>query len=245
MRNPWEMYNRLIEGVPAGIAVREVYMAQHWLYVDAECGMGISHVVPGGALVRDGRNPVTLELRELASWVKSWSFLDASIGIAALNAWYSQPDKLASAFTGSGEGDNPFDSMRERYAGKKVVVVGHFPNVDAMVDVANLTVLERECNSPLDTPDPACEFIMPDQDYAFITGITITNKTAPRLLELSEKPEVVFTGPSAVPALFMFEYNVDVIAGSFVLDPEPARAAIQGGSHNLWREGIKKFTWRG
>ena len=72
MRNPWEMYDRLIDGIPAGIGVRECYVAQHWLYVDAECGMGIGHVVPGGALARDGRDPASLELRELASWVKSW-----------------------------------------------------------------------------------------------------------------------------------------------------------------------------
>ena len=30
--------------------------------------------------------------------------------------------------------------------------------------------------------DSACEYILPEQDFVFITGMTLTNKTLPRLL---------------------------------------------------------------
>lgn len=31
--------------------------------------------------------------------------------------------------------------------------------------------------------------------------------------------------------------------GSTVVDAEPAKFAIKGGSRQLWRAGIKMFTW--
>lgn len=252
MHNPWELYDRLIEDVPTGIAVRDYCIGRNWLYVDAECGVGISHVVTGGLRAERPAEPTDLQLHELAAWVKSWCFEQASFGMAALNAWYAQPGKLAaagaaiggrSAHGASASGDNPFDSLRERYAGKKVTVVGHFPNVEAMSEIAELTVLERSCNSVLDTPDSACEYILPEQDFAFITGTTITNKTAPRLLELACNAQVIMTGPSAVPAQVLFDYGVTTIAGSIVVDAESAKMAVKGGGRDIWRAGIKKFVW--
>ncbi len=247
MRNPWQLYDELIAGVPTGIGVRSYYLGDHWNYLEAECGVGVSRMVDGGAFARDGRDACTLELHEVAQWVKSWNFEEASLGLAALNAWYTQPERLAEngldIATGAGLGENPFHSMRERYAGKKVVVVGHFPNVKGMAEISDLTVLERDCQSPLDTPDPACEYLMSEQDYAFITGITLTNKTAPRLFELCADVPVILTGPSAVAAPVLFERGVDVIAGSVVVDAETAMQALRLGSHDLWRAGIKKFTW--
>ena len=248
MHNPWELYDRLIGEIPEGIGVRELGIGENWLYVDAECGMGIGHLVSGGALVEQPAEPCDLELRELASWMKSWNFEMASIGLAAANAWYAQPERLEAAGVvvgahGAAAGDNPFDSLQERYAGKKVAVVGHFPNVDAMSRIADLTVLERNCKSPLDTPDSACEYILPMQDYAFITGTTITNKTAPRLLELCRDVHVIMTGPSSIPSQVLFDFGANTIAGSAVVDPEPAKQAVKGACHDLWRAGIKKYTW--
>ena len=248
MEHPWEMYDRLIGGIPEGIGVRSFNIGGHWLYVEAECGMGISHLVAGGALLDKPAEPTDLQLHELAGWVKSWNFELASIGTAALNAWYAQPEKLAElgiAFGAKGDAavPNPFDTMSGRYTGKKVAVVGHFPNVEAMAKIADLTVFERNCSNELDTPDSACEYIMPLQDFAFITGTTITNKTAPRLLELCRNAQTILTGPSAVPSPALFDYGVDVIAGSVVVDIEAAKQAVMGACRDLWRAGIKKYTW--
>lgn len=136
---------------------------------------------------------------------------------------------------------NPFHRLKGRYTGRKVAVVGHFPNVDEMRKVAQVTVLERNCTSPTDTPDPACEYILPEQDYVFVTGTTLTNKTMPRLLELSRESKLYVLGPSVVPAQVFFERGVNGLAGSVVVDAKAARAAVKGGSKAQWRAGIKKF----
>ena len=62
--------------------------------------------------------------------------------------------------------------------GKKVAVVGRFPDLDAFNDVCRLIVLERNPGEG-DLPDPACEYVLPEQDFVFITATTIINKTMP------------------------------------------------------------------
>ena len=38
---------------------------------------------------------------------------------------------------------------------------------ERIAEYANLTVLERNCAHDLDTPDPACEYVLPGADFAF------------------------------------------------------------------------------
>ncbi|MGI6216300.1 MAG: Rossmann-like domain-containing protein [Coriobacteriales bacterium] len=248
---PWKFYNHLIEGIPSDIAVTDYCMGVDWGYVEAECGMGVGHTVHGGANHKFNDDPRKYDLKSLAQLSKSWNFEEASLGVAALNAWYSQYDKiveLGGTFDDKGDKkkdrEEAFGAMREDYEGKNVTVIGHFPNVVGMAKVANLTVLERSCNSALDTPDPACEYVLPLQDYVFLTGTTITNKTAPRLLELSKNAITTMVGPSTIPSEFLFKWDVNVLAGSAVVDPESAKFAIKGGSKELFERGIKKYILR-
>ncbi len=246
---PWSFYNELIQGIPEGIKVTGYGIGVDWGYVNAECGMGISHTVRGGSKGIFKDDPRSYELKELAELVKSWNFVEASMGLAAINAWYSQKDKVEAMGALVDDGDasystkgNAFYSLQDEYEGKNVAVIGHFPNVVGMAKHAKITVLERNCNSPMDTPDPACEYILPVQDFVFMTGTTIINKTAPRLFELSKNAKTTIIGPSAVPCDAVFERGVNVIAGSVVVDPEAAALAVLGGSKQMFRTGIKKYS---
>ena len=115
------------------------------------------------------------------------------------------------------------------YIGAHVVVIGHFPHVDRIAEYARLTVLERNCRSELDTPDPACEYVLPEADFAFMTGVTFENKTAPRLLELARNAYVTLVGPSVVMSPMLFEHGVNMLAGSVVGDVERVRRAVKSG----------------
>ena len=245
---PWKFYNHLIAGIPDGIAVTDYCIGQTWCYVDSDCGMGISHVFTGGAAPRFRDDPRDFGLAELAQLSKSWNFAEASLGVAAINAWYSQKDKvlaMGGQFDEERGGDedrgNAFHALEERYAGKKVTVVGHFPNVGRMSQICDLTVLERNCTSSLDTPDPACEYVIPSQDFVLMTGTTIINKTAPRLLTLAKDAISVMVGPSTISSDFLYKWGLDIMAGSVVVDPENAKFAIKGGSKDVFRAGIKKY----
>ena len=227
---PWKLYNRLIEGIPEDIAVRDYCLGTHWSYVEADCGMGVSFTCKGGARRACKQDLRGTGLREMAELAKSWCFEEATLGVAALNAYYARKellDPLGATYDepielpdGTVRKMDAFELYRPRIEAserKNVTVVGHFPHVDRIAEYANLTVLERNCSQELDTPDPACEYVLPDTDFAFITGVTIINKTAPRLLEL----------------------GADALAGSVVADPEKARFAIKNGAGQFFGEALQ------
>lgn len=254
---PWRFYNRLIGGIPEGIRVRDYCLGTHWSYLEAECGMGVSFTCTGGAPRRFTLDLRGRELREVAELAKSWNFPEATLGVAALNAWYARPellDPLDAAYDepvelpdGTIRKMDAFELWRPRVeaaeaeAGRRqnVVVVGHFPHIDRIKEYADLIVLERNCTQADDTPDPACEYVMPAADFAFITGVTIINKTAPRLLDLAVSAHAVLVGPSVVMSPLLFEWGVDTLAGSVVDDPEKTRFAIKNGAGRLFGEAIR------
>lgn len=246
---PWQLYDELIQGIPGGIAVGDYCVGAHWTYVEADSGVGISKSVRGGSHGSFHEDPCSLDLKTLAALAKSWNWLEASLGVAAINAWYSTAERVQAmggsvALEHAGRAGNPFSALQDAYAGKKVTVIGHFPNVDRMQGTCDLTVLERDCTSALDTPDSACEFVLPEQDFVFMTGTTLTNKTIVRLLELcraKDGPKVALIGPSTPAAEVMIAAGATYLAGSVVVDAASAKAAVKGGTKQQWRAGIKKF----
>jgi uncharacterized protein (DUF4213/DUF364 family) len=40
-------------------------------------------------------------------------------------------------------------------------------------------------------PDPACEYLLPSQDFVFCTGVTLINKTAPRIFDLARNATLI------------------------------------------------------
>lgn len=257
--NPkWALYDELIEGIPSGIAVCDYALGVHWSCVDAECGMGLSYTLSGGAKRKNFVDFRKQDLRSMAALSKSWNNLEATLGIAALNAYYAQAEKyLAIGDLFGAEDDAPsdlteeqreqcdhsrkrhrkadaFEIMRpeiEEMGGKaNVVVIGHFPHVENIAEYADLTVLERNCKNDCDTPDPACEYVIPEADFVFMTGVTLINKTAPRLLELAKDAKVVMVGPSVIPAQTLFDHGVDMLASREVLDAGQCMFCIKTGT---------------
>lgn len=254
--NPWRLYDALIEQIPAEPLVRRLCLGTSWTYVEAECGMGVAMTCKGGACPSTKDPLVGQPLHEVAKLAKSWNWGEASLGVAALNAWYSRREMLEPyGATYDNEGAQPegherasdaFAIYANRMPGKKVCVVGHFPHVERIARERGgiLTVLERNCTSDIDTPDPACEYLVPEQDYLFMTGVTLTNKTQPRLLELartSGRTHTVLVGPSVVPAPLLFNEGVECLAGSIVADPDAVRSLVERGAGMLFGDALLMF----
>lgn len=247
----WQLYNKLLAGIPQDATVVDYCLGTHWSYMEATCGMGVSYTCKGGARRTHTQDLRGASLSTAAKLAKSWCFEEATLGIAALNAWYSQAEQIAPLNpvydppNDIPEGQHKMDAFDMQWnamQGKRVAVVGHFPRIERIAEIAELTVLERNCSSELDTPDPACEYIIPDQDFLFLTGVTLINKTAPRLLKLSENAKTIFVGPSVVPSPALFDYGVDTLCGSVVLDSEKTRFAIKNGSGKLFGEAVQMMS---
>ena len=250
---PWKFYNHLIQQIPEDVLVVDYCLGTHWSYVEADCGMGVAWARKGGAKRQFAMDIRGLPLSNVAELSKSWNFEEASLGVAALNAWYARRellDPLGAIYNepvdlpdGTIKKMDAFELYRPRIAqsggSTKVTVVGHFPHVNRIAEYAQLTVLERNCTQESDTPDPACEYILPQSDYTFMTGVTIINKTAPRLLDLTKNGVTVLVGPSVVMTPYLFEWGVEMLAGSIVSDPEKTRFAVKNGSEKFFGEALQ------
>ncbi len=126
-------------------------------------------------------------------------------------------------------------SRAEELAGHKVGLIGHFEHgINALSGICDLTVLERDPKGS-DLPDSACEYLLPGMDIIFITGMTVANKTLPRLLELAGDAQIILVGPSvlgpSVPcAPEVFRGRVSQLAGSCVVDAMLARSLVSVGA---------------
>lgn len=232
--NPWQLYDDLIAQVPPELVVSQA--------INSTCSMirtedGLAGVAVGvvetPTRVRD--DLVGRPLSEVAGLVKSWDLGVAALGTAALGAWFNRKHRIARFEQLNGSGVTTFELHADQVAGKKVAVIGHFPRIEQIFSGAGeLNVLERD-PWPGDLPDPACEYVLPDMDFVYITGTSLTNKTLPRLLALSAKARVVLVGPSVLFAPEVFGAAVAEFGGSIVAESDECATLVSGGGggHDL------------
>lgn len=239
----WKIYDDLINTIPEDVLVLDCIVGLHWTLVKTERGTGTAMTVKGGKTGREFTDVVGMTINKVAAYVKSWNMVEASIGQAAMNAVLNTPANV-SAITGKKftestdpEEANGFARFMPEIEGKNVAVVGHFPHIESLKSICQLSILER---NPLegDFPDPACEDVLPKQDVVFITGTAFINKTMPRLLDLSRNSRVILVGPSVPISPILFDYRVDTIASTVILDENRTWKTVkQGGRMNIFRNG--------
>ncbi len=243
----WEIYDTLIEAVPPDSTVRECLAGLHWFAVRSE-GTGLA-MTPreGTACLPRAGEIVGMRTRALAAWLKSWNVHEAALGLAAINSALNASasiERVAGLSPGQQPDEDVFTYLLNEFHGKKVAVVGHFRNLERVHAVCDLSILER-LPQPGDFPDPACEWILPEQDFVVITATTLINKTLPRLLKLSRNARVVLAGPSTPLTPKLFEFGIDMLGGLVVEDEARVWAVIQeGGQHQILRNGSRmvKFS---
>ena len=219
----WSLYKKLLEGIPEDSPVITSVRPGLWTMVTTAQGTaGVAMFLRQGECPETDaiRDAVGHPLRQAAELVTSWNFLEAAVGMAAINAWYNTPQNAKNmGWQESDPETDIFEQYLPELEGKKVAVIGRFPRLDTVVAPhCTLSVLERD-PGPGDLPDSACEYILPGQDFVFITGSAFANKTMPRLLELSKNARVILTGPSVPLADCLFEH-AECLASSVVFHPE-------------------------
>lgn len=247
----WKIYDELIDLIPEDLSVVDCLVGLHWTLVRSETGLGAAMTLKGGKAEADLVNITGMPLKKLAAYVKSWNLLQASLGQAAINSVLNTPENVMRITgkplvkTADPEEANGFQEFLPEITGKKVAVVGHFPQIEALGSVCRLSIMEREPQEG-DYPDLANEYILPQQDYVFITGTALINKTMPRLLELCRYSKTIIVGPSTPYSPLLFNHGVDAIAGMVILDHEKAWRAVQeGGKMKVFKKWGQMLCIRG
>lgn len=222
------------------IPVRAVVAGIHWTAVTSRgCGLAASCLAGDNGSEQDLPDAGQYHLRsvqELVQGLHSENVLEATLGLAAYSSTLVPPDDQAIEL-------NAFDLLAQRGAGKNVVMVGHFPQVEWLRDrVGSLKVLEKR-QRPGDYPAEAAPDLIPSADLVAITAMTILNHTIDGLLELCPPTaEVIVLGPSAPLTTVLLDYGVDFISGTHVTDEENVLLTIMQGGSALRTRGVKKVT---
>jgi len=239
----WDIYDELISTIPDDLTVLDCMVGLHWTLVRSEKGIGAAMTIKGGQDADTYTDIIGMSIKELAKGIKSWNMITASLGQAAINSVMNTPENV-SALTGQvfdknadPEAANGFARFLPDIKGKKVAVIGHFPNIDSLKTVCELSILERMPQGD-DYPDPACEYILPQQEVVFITGTAFINKTMPRLLSLSKDARIILVGPSVPISPLLFKYGVDAIGSTALIDEDLVWKVVkQGGKMNIFKSG--------
>ncbi|MCE5285622.1 MAG: DUF364 domain-containing protein [Pelosinus sp.] len=231
------MYDALIEGIPEGCMVDEIICGSCNSFVRSGNGAGIAAFRP-----YTSRKPLFTKdlmgapLREVARCIKSWNLVEASMGAAAINAYYNNPQvarqsgvEFSDAKRVEDRNYDPFIMSQNEIKSKKVAVVGHFPYLEKFfAPVCDLSIIEWEPEEG-DYPIMAAEYLLPESDYVFLTCTSLVDKTLPRLLELSkEAQKVTVVGPGTTLAPLLFDFGIGDLSG-FIIKDNLRAARIVGG----------------
>lgn len=234
----WEIYDEMIAQIPEDLIVDEVMVGTSRTMVRTGTNIGIAMTLNETTIPPTLKHSlINAKLKDAAAAIKSWNFIEASIGLAAINAYYNSKEHITKNIVKSHikiecdiSNKDVFESYSESIKGKKIAVIGHFHNIEHHLGSNNqLSILERNPKYG-DYPDTSCEYLLPEQDYVFITGCAFINKTMPRLLELSQNTKVILVGPSVPMTPLLFDYGVFELSGFTVTNLPLCREIISKGT---------------
>jgi len=173
-----------------------------------------------------------LPMAELLSWTSSLQPIERSIGIAALNSII--PFAQQPYFKG-----NALELTARLGAGKKVVIIGHFPHLEKIRETAKSFQILEKRPQPGDLPSEEAPNVVPEADVVAMTGVTCMNDTVEGILAL-KKPGAIFiiVGPTVPMSPVLFDYGVDIIGGAWIHDESLALPMIAQGSTTRLLKGI-------
>jgi uncharacterized protein (DUF4213/DUF364 family) len=246
MTSPYELYDALQDYAASPQRIRDVVIGLVWTYCEADSvGLAMSPGVPTRTLPWSGSLRGS-PLSELARWVGKFDPYQATIGMAAVNAGINRLGALPDGITlepvaGGNNNLSVFKHFLPQIAGKRIVVIGRYPGLDefALAHDLDLTVLERQPSAD-DLPDAACEYLLPEAEWVFITATSIPNKTFPRLAELSRDAVTVLMGPTTPWLPELYHFGIDYLAGVEIADPDQLRHTVaEGGGVRIFDQAVR------
>jgi uncharacterized protein (DUF4213/DUF364 family) len=230
--------NDLTSSLGGDSVVREVHTCVFWTAVlSKHCGLASTFHEPHSSHrpVKNAGNLSGLPALELAQYARSDSVLEASIGMAAINSVIDIDEAKCIR-------ENAFDVLARKGKNRNVAVVGHFPWVPKLRKIAKtLWVIEQRPQEG-DLPAEAAEELLPQADVVGLTGTSFINHTVERLLELSKNSFIVILGPTTPLSPVLFDYGVDILAGTKVVEPDKTIRSISQGAMFRQVEGVRLVT---
>lgn len=237
---------RLLGEVGQDGTLVDLRIGTHWTLAVVETAGGpraglastqVAHdLMHGIPAVRDAGLLLGRPGRELAQWALSGSLTERSIGFAVLNALLKVDEARCRPL-------NAESLILERAPGRHVAIVGHFPFVPKVYEVAGrCSVLELNPQAG-DLPASDAPAVIPMADVVAITGMSLVNGTFEALAGLCRADAYVLLLGATTPLTpVLFDYGVNAISGTIVDDIPAAAAAVSQGGNFRQVKGKRLLT---
>ncbi len=212
----------------------------HTAVLTRNCGLAAT--LPRDALrqsppmVREPGYLLNKSALDLVKMVYSERIMEAAIGMAAINSFLDIDESSCVEL-------NAADLILEKGDKKRIAIVGHFPFLDRVREKAKeLWVIEKNPQEG-DFGEAEAERLIPQADIVAITGTALTNHTIEGLLVLCRKDAfVIMLGDTVPMSRVLFDYGVDALCGTKVVDPDLAMLCISQGANFRQIKGTKRLT---
>jgi hypothetical protein len=186
-------------------------------------------VTQAGQLLQKGTS-------ELVRMAYSKGILEAAIGMAAVNSLLEVKDGECVEL-------NAAEVLAAKGRDKRIAIVGHFPFIPQLREIAReLWVIEKNPRQG-DFFEAEAEKLVPRADVVGITGSAFTNHTIEQLLGLcSLKAYLVVLGDTAPLSSVLFDYGVDAVSGTKVVDTDLVLRCVSEGATYRQIKGIQQLT---
>jgi len=175
---------------------------------------------------------------EVAKMAYSTSLFEAAIGMATINSLIDVDEACCVSL-------NARELLADEGRGKVVALIGHFPfAAELRQRVKKLWVIEQNPREG-DFTESEGQKIIPEADVVGITGMAFTNHTIEHLLSLCHpRAYVIVLGGTAPLSPVIFDYGVDAISGTSVVDAEAVLHSVSQGATFRQVKGIRLLTMK-
>ena len=187
-------------------------------------------------LVKEPGHLIEKSALELARMAYSESILEAAIGMATINSLLDIDVERCQDL-------NARDLIAEKGEGKRIAIVGHFPFIPLLREHAReLWVIEKNPQEG-DFTEAEADNLIPQADIVGITGTAFTNHTLEHLLKLcTPRAYIVILGDTTPLSPILFDYGVDAISGTKVVNVERALRCVSEGANFRQIKGTRRLT---
>jgi uncharacterized protein len=220
----------IIDNIKCDAAVKEFRRGIHWTaVVSRHCGLASTMMrdsCPDDRRDADTANTFAEQSAlKLARSALMEDILEASLGLAAINS-LTEIDESQCVEINAG------DFLSKEGVDRNVAVIGHFPFTDDLRRTAkNLWVMDK-WRRPGDYAEGDAEEYLPQSDIVAISSTTLINHTLSDLLKLCPRKSLkMLLGPTTPMTSVLFDFGIDIVSGSVVIDERGALRAIGEGAN--------------
>ncbi len=244
MIKPSEVHQALLNHINGDESVAEIVVGAFLTAVLLNtrpplCGIASSmreYDCQEGPQVAEAGNLLNYSALELAELIYSRSVMEASIGMAAINALLQKENRNYLEL-------NARDLILQKALNKRVAVVGHFPFIEKIREIARESWVLELRPRPGDYPAETASQFIPLADVVVLTGTTLINHTFDSLISLCQPSAfLMLVGGSTPLTPVLFEFGIHVISGTHIIKPFEAVKAISQGATFRQIPGRKMLT---